>query len=299
MIVGVVIVYSFLLGILSNFPLAELGGAVFAEIQSANIVGYQNARIVNGLNLLSIQLDEITSGQRPNIDTMFEGCIGQSKCIDIDTEWTDGDEILTYENGVGYDGDHRYFFYKEDPTKEEIDDPENDYHWLGEGGEDDGVPATYIVPAGQGFFYWRRGATPITLTSSGAVTPNSVVWTIKKNINILSNPFPVELPIDTCVDWHKAGAKCINIDMEWTDGDEIMTYENGVGYDGDHRSFFYKEDPTKEEIDDPENDYHWLGEGGEDDGVPATYKVPAGGAFFYWRRGDGQMQITVNSPVVK
>ena len=45
MIVGVVIVYSFLLGILSNFPLAELGGAVFADVTSANIVGYQGSEL--------------------------------------------------------------------------------------------------------------------------------------------------------------------------------------------------------------------------------------------------------------
>ena len=43
MIVGVVIVYSFLLGILSNFPLAELGGAVFADVTSANVVGYNTS----------------------------------------------------------------------------------------------------------------------------------------------------------------------------------------------------------------------------------------------------------------
>ena len=56
-IVGVVVVYSFLPRILSNFPRAKLGGAVFADVTSANVVGYTTREFPAGYRLVGFQFE--------------------------------------------------------------------------------------------------------------------------------------------------------------------------------------------------------------------------------------------------
>lgn len=243
------------------------------------VVGYKNYTLKEGLNLVAVQFNEIATSERATVDTMFANLKGQASASEFDDV---ADEILTYDDGEGYSGQNRFFYYYEGGSEE------YDYHWIAEGGDEEGEVTTYKVAPGKGFFYWNRSGKEIATSNSGAVSPTQVTWTIVPNLNLLSNPFPVALPVDTLTDWRAAGAYASEYDDV---ADEILTYDDGEGYSGQNRFFFYYEGGSEE------YDYHWIAEGGDEEGEVTTYQIQPGQGFFYWRRGAENMSITLTSPV--
>ena len=204
MIVGVVIVYSFLLGILSNFPLAELGGAVFADVTSANVVGY---------NTLDMNMQYTMLGN--SFGTVGQEGLGKLYLKDIKGEFTDEDEIqVSFMNGYMIDFTI-YTYYTENYGY----DPEGWYD-----GQGNYVGDSVYIEQGQAAWLKIASGERVPATISGEVAGQEITLNnFTKTYEMVVNPYPVAFnPNDTeNVTWSGT-----------TDEDEIqVSFMNGYMID--------------------------------------------------------------------
>ena len=151
---------------------AIAAGVAVADVTSANVVGYQTYTLVPGLNMISDAFLKVDGEGKILINDLIpnqkEVCNASS---DVDGT---ADEILLYEDGNGYSTANQFFFYAYPDEPDEY----YDYKWCAEGDsewDDAYEPTVRSIPAGKGFFYWRRANTGmiVPLTSPIAKTEES------------------------------------------------------------------------------------------------------------------------------
>ena len=130
------------------------------NISLSGQVSTQDAQwtIVPGLNLLS---NPYPTDIKINGSFDWKALGAQDAADFLDGE---ADEILLYTDGIGYQNKNAFFFY----AYPDEPDPYYDYKWCcdadnEEEGEESYEPTARSIPTGKGFFYWRRGATNMTI----------------------------------------------------------------------------------------------------------------------------------------
>ena len=222
MIVGVVIVYSFLFRILSNYPSAKLCAAVFADVTSANVVGYQNTTMQSGLgkfSLVSVPFAHVNAdgkGIMLNKDITVQGA--------ADPAWGDpdkSDQIWVW-NGVG---DISYYWY------EGSDAPGDETGWWGYStGNLFETDYKNGLPENAAFIFLARTSDAKVLVGSGAVDPREEISkeVPKNGFTQTANGYPVAFQPNNKKQFLLKGAS----DPAFGDPDKSdqLWVWNGVGY---------------------------------------------------------------------
>jgi len=168
-----------------------------------------------------------------------------SSFIASDTEG--GADTLKVWNGTGYD---TYFFSSDADNK-----------WAS--GDDSFSETTATLPAGSAFWFFRRGAALTGMTVAGQVLTTNVTVAVAGNyFTMVGNPFAAPLPIKSLT-----APGLIASDTEG--GADTLKVWNGTGYD----TYFYSSDA----------DNKWAS--GDDSFSETTATLPAGSAFWFFRRG--------------
>ena len=230
-----------------------------------------------GLNLLSSGFFVVGSNDgRATFNTLFSDDAAKAHA-DADEET--GDKIQVWDNSIGY---VNYFFY----TSNGADGEEYDDKWYAV--TDDSAPTQETLDAGAGFWYRNRGDSDIQLTVSGEVSKNAQTVTVEDGLNLIANPFPVDLKLNGgTINWVAAGA---HADADEETGDKIQIWDPTEGY---VNYFFY----TSNGADGEEYDNKWYSV--QDDSAPTTDTIPAGRGFWYRNRSGKSFDLTIASPIAE
>ena len=186
------------------------------------------------------------------------------------------DNIQTW-TGTGYT---TYWFY--DATGTEDEDPDYDKKWYDM--VDDSTPSAASVAASEGAWYICRNAT--TLTVAGEVGTNSVEVSIRNGYNLMANPFPAPLTLNSdSIDWDAMGVVG-GLDQGTSDNIQLWS---GTGYT---TYWFY--DATGTEDEDPAYDKKWYDM--VDDSTPSDASIPSGAGVWFIHRG-ATTTLTLPSPL--
>ena len=147
------------------------------------------------------------------------------------------------------------------------------------------VATTNSFEPSEGFWYLSRGSNSYQLTVSGEVSTNNVSVTLLPGYNLVCNPFPVDLPLNTeDIDWIAAGAHAGN-SAGLSDQIQLWDIDN-QGYN----AYFFSARITG-------GGKAWATMANAR--VATTESIPAGQGFWYLNRGDNTISITLKSPLAK
>ena len=238
-----------------TFGAAALCAAVsFADVESANVVGYQTLPIKQSeIKMFSVQFDKVDGNPIPVKDlvscTDFKGSSGFNNSAD---------QIWTYKNGEWT----KYMYYAKTTTKEwRLSDAKTK------------VPDTATLTSGDAFFFQRsKDGSDTTLTLAGGVAPLTVVKPVpvaQSAIVMLANPWPTSLQLnqfDKLYDNVKGSSGFNN------SADQIWTYKNGNWT----KYMYYAKTTTKEwRLSDAKT------------AVQDIVTIEPGEGFFFQRSKDG------------
>ena len=212
---------------------ATLAPAWGADVISSNVVGYNKITLQPGYNAISAQFVPVGANAVTDVLDVMDATVLPT--IDIDTETGEGYARLeTWTPGSGY----------------------STYEWTGSGvaeaWEWDGIDNKWMtvgcgevaevsISQGEGFWLWldpTEVSSPVSLTIAGQVSTNeNVVVPLVAGYNLVANPFPVEIDIQSLA---FSNLPTIDIDTEtgegyarletWTPGSGYSTYEwTGTG----------------------------------------------------------------------
>ena len=257
---------------------AAVGMVAVADVESANTVGYTQVTIRPGLNLIGTSFLKVDTNGRPDIQATFSDCMGKAKTGATGADVADFIQIF---DSAAKDYTQQFWFYA-DP---ENPDPDWDYKWL----DLDWGIGDYVIPSANAFWYKSRGDVNFALTSSGAVAGEDIQVTIKPGLNLIVNPFPCALALNsTEVNWKEAGATTGATGADVADFIQIF---DSAAKDYTQQFWFYA-DP---ENPDPDWDYKWL----DLDWGICDFSIPANGGFWYKSRGDKDITLTFKCPLKK
>ena len=247
-------------------------------VESDNTVGFNKIKIVPGLNLIGTAFLKVDCSGRPDIQATFLDCKGKAHT-------GEGDDVADYIqifdwSKKGYF--NNYFFY----ANPEEPDPDYDYKWLD---NNDYEPTDFVIPSCNAFWYTARGEETFELTAAGGVGEEDVQVTLKPGLNLIVNPFPCDLVLNSeAVNWQDAGCN-------FGEGDDVADYIQV--FDGERKgyfnNYFFYANPAEP---DPDYDYKWLD---NNDYEPTDFAVPANGGFWYTCRGDKDITLTFKCPLAK
>ena len=297
MIVGVVIIYSFLHRILSNFPRAELGGAVCADVTSANVVGYQNQNLAKGkgmFTMVSVPFVHVsdTKGFDLENDLTLEGKHG-------DADWTPSksDQIWVWDPAKGASGAYNKFYWDVG-----FDDPSEgwDPGWTEVVGQELMFADMYPngLPEGGAFYFQNSEANAKALTVSGAVESKDEaeidLAAGKGMFTMVGNPYPVATDLEKLTLEGKHG------DADWTPSksDQIWVWDPAKGASGAYNKFYWDVG-----FDDPSEgwDPGWTEVVGQKLMFADIYPngIPSGTPFYFQNSETGAKSVTFVSPLIK
>ena len=261
---------------------AAAGMAAVADVTSANTVGYTQIEIKPGLNMIGTAFLKVDTNGRPDLQATFSDAKGKAKAGMADDE---ADLIQVYDSTKKSYPNQFYFYAPENP---EDADPDYDYKWCS---NKDDEPTDFVIPSANAFWYWSRGEKDFALTTSGAVGAESIQVTIKPGLNMIVNPFPCALPLNSdAANWKDAGVKTGMADDE---ADLIQVYDSTKK---SYPNQFYFYAPENPEDADPDYDFKWCS---NKDDEPTDFAIPAGGGFWYWSRNEKDITITFKTPLAK
>ena len=257
---------------------AAAGMVAVADVESANTVGYTQIEIKPGLNLIGTSFFKVNTMGRPDINATFSDC-KEKACGGTGSDVADF--IQVFDNTKkSYPNAFYYYVDKDYP------DPEYDFLWCNLSNDE---TADFVIPSANAFWYTSRGDQAFSLTTSGAVGPDDVQFTLKPGLNLIVNPFPCDLPLNSkFVNWKEAGI----VGGTGSDvADFIQVFDaNKKSYPN---AFYYYVD---KDYPDPEYDFLWCNLSNDE---TTDFAVPAGGGFWYTYRGTEDMTITFKSPLKK
>jgi hypothetical protein len=243
-----------------------VAGMAAARVES-QIVGYQTKTADTTLTIMGVNFQAVGGGEIAIVDLIDKDTpgltagLGSADSDNIQVYDTTASTFVTYFLGNGLNNKGQA-----DPTKD---------GWI-KGGE--GSVTTDTLAVGQGFWYVAQNpSSGIDLTTSGEVVMTATgSQTIAAGLNLIANPFPVDLPLnDADSDLRKGvaglgSADSDNIQVYDTDAEGFVTYFLGNGLNNKGQA-----DPTKD---------GWV-KGGESS--VTTDSLPAGSGAWYVSQGSG------------
>ena len=252
----------------------------FAELASANIVGYNTVTINQEWTILAVNFAKV-DGNNLTIQEALPYSEGMTK-----GKTTTGDQVQVQNTSGGYD-----IYYLSDgnftakgQTKYY---PERDGKWFKGNATS---PATDQLAPGQAFWYGAKGyQTPFSLTVAG-----SILTSLSKSIVVnqawthVANPYPVPLALNDGFAFVEGMTK-----GKTTTGDQIQIPNATGGYDIYYLSDgnFTAKGQTKYY---PERDGKWFKGNAT---TPTTDSIPVGTGAWYGRKGDSDFTVTISTPI--
>lgn len=208
---------------LMTFGAAALCAAVsLADVESANIVGYNTINITKEYSLLSVVFDEV-DGTELSIQKAFPFSDGMTKGLTS----ANGDNIQIMKE----DGDYDIYFLSDGHYGKggASYNPDLDGKWSADGKNE---ISDRTLKSGTTFWYLARSAKnkPFALTVAGSVhSAESETYIINKSYTLIGCPYPAEV--------------AINGGIEITGGTTGLTSANGDNIqimkdDGDYAIYF-------------------------------------------------------------
>ena len=261
-----------------------LAGAVFAQVESVNIVGYQTSTInptgsliIGGgkLNMLGLNWQAVGGGSYAIQDFFGGDAVGAGLIGNADGGLADQIQVW---GGAGYS-----VYYLSDGTGY----AELDNKWIKFGG--DGTATTDTLTPGTGFWLVSRSTgSNEALVQAGEVKPD-LTATLNLfgtgvgfgGLTMFANPYPADIVLNGTFDWSAAGATG-NADGGLADQMQVW---GGAGY-----SVYYLSDGTGY----VELDNKWIKFGG--DGTATTDVLPAGAGAWYKTVSAANWSLTLPRP---
>ena len=196
-------------------------GAVLADVQSANIVGYTSATVTKpNKKTFALQFESLTNpGEPVNIADLFPGTTFKAGA-----NWTASDQIWVWDTTANNWAKYAYYEW----TRTEPKKPAGwyKYNFLTDNSFV-AVTADDVVQPGQTFLYIRNVAGSISLSMSGQVkemTDATQSYTVTKpNKVFMSYPWPVELKISEIST--KATHTNLKPGANWTASDQVWAWD--------------------------------------------------------------------------
>jgi hypothetical protein len=253
--------------LMTAFAVCALAGAVFAQIESQNIVGYATKALVAGdFNMLGATFTSVgTAGFSLNADFSGENLTAGAGSLSADT-------ILIHNAATGVYT--TYYLYEGDPSYQA--------GWYNAGSEewfDDDYPTG--LPAGSSFWYLAKATTTgASVTFSGDV-PSTASYTrnlVRADFNMVASPYPVALdlndPAQVTLTGATAGAGSLSADT-------ILIHNASTGVYTTY--YLYEGDPTYQAGWYNAGSEEWFGDDyptGLTAGTPFWYVAKAGSGDF-------------------
>ena len=249
----------------------------FADVESANIVGYSTYTAVKGFNLCAVNFKNIGEKEDFPIINLFPG-IGngvKNDNIRYESSMQAGADYMMVSKGPGSTEYNMYFLYYYSKGK-----AANQYRWCNTAG---GAPLdeTYTVKNGDAFWFVRQKDEPIDLPVSGEVELSaSKTIEIKKGFNLIGSFFPAgfapnDEPYTTDYWKDTVGARS---ESSMQAGADYFMVSKGPGSTEYDMYFFYYYSKGK-----AANQYKWCNVAG---GAPVTGSIlPPGRGMWFVRQG--------------
>ncbi len=213
---------------MTSIAAALLCGATFAEITSANIVGYTTVTAPNSRYVMvGGQFTSTLGEEGVNLQDFIKGDF-TAVDYDDDGNWYASSPTVLLYNGVGYD----WYYYQTDAqgTGDSADG------WVTAGAE---YAEDVVIMPGQGFWFidlnTADGETT-TITFAGQVPGDKDgAYTLEltgSTYSLIANPLPLNTPLNSAsITWTGLTAVDYDDDGDWYATSPTVLLYNGVGYD--------------------------------------------------------------------
>jgi hypothetical protein len=188
-----------------------------AQVESANIVGYNNVILNPGMNYIGVNFQDInalTNGI--SLDVLFPG---SDTNYNRGVSATTGDSVMVW-TGSGYNTYWLYFSGTKSMNN----------LWVANAT----TPAPIKLKNGDGVWFNRKGATSITATVAGQVPWDAAkTYQIQTGMNAIGGFFAANFDLNNCgIDWATyvdVDGKTASKGVSATTGDSVMVW-TGSGY---------------------------------------------------------------------
>ncbi len=232
--------------------------SALAQVESANIVGYNTITLKPGFNMIGVQFQVV--GGTAASDIAVDDFISKAN-LTAGGDYASGDNIYVFRNG-----DYLPMYYLWDNGsggKEWYDVSDN---------------PTDPLKNGDAMWYYSRAGADVTAVVAGQIGSGNTTVSIKAGaFNMLCNPFPVTINIDNMANWASITGAVAGGD--YASGDNVYVFANG-----DYLPMYYLWDNGsggKEWYDVSDN---------------ATVAFAPGQGFWYYSRAVSDFSITFTKP---
>ena len=216
-----------------------------ADVQSANIVGYNTVTLKPGFNMLAVNFKNVADADGIEINDLFPGG-GKETALKAAATSADADVIKVHNAETGEYT--TYFLFK--PAKNVSTNPKS-YFWVD--------PALNVVQPkfknGDSFWYISKNTGDVTATVSGEVELSAVkTIDIKNGFNMIGSFFPAGWTLNdelyTPAYWQNCGAISAATSA---DADVVKVHDAATG----EYSTYFLFKPAKNVSTNPKS-YHWV-----------------------------------------
>ena len=242
-----------------------------ADVESANVVGYNTVDINPGYNMFAVNFKQMGESASIKIDDLFAGGGKSDTVFKYGATSADADYLMVWDNAIG-DYSTYYLFKKKKGSDAK------DYYWCN--ASDDSLASSVTFKNGDAFWFYRRG-DKVSATTSGEVELNDVkTITINAGYNMIGSYFPTGFAINdatyyTASYWEKSGAK---YGATSADADYLMVWDNAMN---DYTTFYL----FKKKKGSDAKDYQWCN--ASDDSLATGNVLTPGKGAWYYHRGTG------------
>ena len=264
---------------------ALAAGVAMADVESANVVGYNTLEINKEYTLLAVNFEGITETGTMDIQDLFKKCDGMTTANAASA--ADQIQIMHEEDG-NYD-----YYYLSNGKAGKASTPATTDKWVcNNEGADKTVPAVRAIKSGEAFWYVspKGKEAPYTITVAGSVmaAPN-VTKEFGAQYALIGNPYPCDIPLND-------GVQVINATYAnaASAADQIQIMKADGNYD-----YYYLSNGKAGKASTPATANKWVcNNEGADKTVPTDGVFPASRAGWFVRINP-EAKVKFVSPIAK
>ncbi len=263
---------------------ALVAGMAMAQVQSANIVGYQQVTLTQKNTILGVNFVAVDGTTSIALQDAIPYVTGMAKGNSANT----ADQIQIQNSSGGYD---IYFMSNGLNGKSKVVDGLEGKWTTAASGAEQYKPVTVTLAPGTAFWFIRKDATnPLTINIVGGV---SMLGSNDKGIDgtykLIANPFPTDLPLNPGIPYVAGMTKGNSANT----ADQIQIQNASGGYD----VYFMSNglNGKSKVVDGLEGKWTTAASGAEQY-KPVSASISAGKGAWFIRKGSTDFDITIARP---